>query len=178
MSLSKAFRFCDTTNEALNIISKIFESNNKVFLTKNEEELFLNMKINLPTGDEQEIKLILRKIESMENATKDELLEKIKILEEENKKLKDEINKLKKDNIKKDNIIKSLTKNQNNNITEKNEEGFCDNAKITIIIENIDLKNKIEGIKNLFIKIIYNNEIREIEFDIEKKNEINKIFEL
>ena len=122
MSLSKAFRFCDTTNEALNIISKIFESNNKVFLTKNEEELFLNMKINLPTGDEQEIKLNLRKIESMENATKDELLEKIKILEEENKKLKDEINKLKKDNIKKDNIIKSLTKNQNNNITEKNEE--------------------------------------------------------
>ena len=105
MSLSKAFRFCDTTNEALNIISKIFESNNKVFLTKNEEELFLNMKINLPTGDEEEIKLILRKIESMENATKDELLEKIKILEEENKKLKDEINKLKKDNIKKDNIL-------------------------------------------------------------------------
>ena len=74
--------------------------------------------------------------------------------------------------------------NKINNECEKhknekiNEEGFCDSAKITIIIENIDLKNKIEGIKNLFIKIIYNNEIREIEFDIEKKNEINKIFEL
>ena len=83
--------------------------------------------------------------------------------------------KYKKSKLNYENYQNECRKYQNEKI---NEEGFCDNAKITIIIENIDLKNKIEGIKNLFIKIIYNNEIREIEFDIEKKNEINKIFEL
>lgn len=72
-------------------------------------------------------------------------------------------------------INKECQKYKNEKI---NEEGFCDNAKISIIIENIDLKNKIEGIKNLFIKIVYNNEIKEIEFEIEKNYELNKKFEL
>ena len=37
MSLSKAFRFCDNTDEALDIISKIFETNNKYYLSKGNE---------------------------------------------------------------------------------------------------------------------------------------------
>ena len=123
MKLSKTFRFCDNTNEALNIISKIFESNNKCFLSKDDEDLNLHLKINLPSGDEQEIKLKLEKIESMENATKEELLERIKLLEEENKELKQEINILIKENNKKDDIIKSLSMNQKtNNLTKNNNE--------------------------------------------------------
>ena len=120
MKLSKTFRFCDNTNEALNIISKIFESNNKCFLSKDDEDLNLHLKINLPSGDEQEIKLKLEKIESMENATKEELLERIKLLEEENKELKKEINILIKENNKKDDIIKSLSMNQKTNNLTKN----------------------------------------------------------
>ena len=122
MSLSKAFRFCDNTDEALDIISKIFETNNKYYLSKNDEEIILHLKIDLPNGKEQEIQLNLPKIESLEEASKDELLEKIKNLEEENKSLKNEINKLKKDIIKKDKIIESLSKNQNNNFAEKEAE--------------------------------------------------------
>jgi len=120
MSLSKAFRFCDDINEALNIISKIFESNNKYYISNEGDDLILHLKINLPSGDEQEIELNLKKIESIENASKEELLEKIKLLEEENQKLKEEISMLKIDNIKKDKIIKSFTNNQNNNIQAEN----------------------------------------------------------
>ena len=122
MSLCKAFRFCDNTDEALDIISKIFETNNKYYLSKNDEELILHLKIDLPNGKEQEIQLTLPKTESLDDSTKDELLQKIKILEEENKSLKCEINKLKKDIIKKDKIIESLSKNQNNDLTEKERE--------------------------------------------------------
>ena len=140
MKLSKTFRFCDNTNEALNIISKIFESNNKCFLSKDDEDLNLHLKINLPSGDEQEIKLKLEKIESMENATKEELLERIKLLEEENKELKQEINILIKENNKKDDIIKSLSMNQKtNNLTKNNNEATkeMNNEEEADLVENI-----------------------------------------
>ena len=78
MSLSKTFRFCDDISEALNIISKIFELENKYYISNGEDELILHLKINLPSGDDQEIQLNLKKIESIENVSKDELLEKIK----------------------------------------------------------------------------------------------------
>ena len=156
MSLSKTFRFCDDISEALNIISKIFESKNKYYISNEEDELILHLKINLPSGDEQEIELNLKKIESFENASKDELLEKIKILEEENKRLKEEISMLKIDNIKKDKIIKSLTKNQNNNIQAENnneeiiesnneEEELNENILNTDIIQTQEEINFIEN---------------------------------
>ena len=157
MSLSKAFRFCDNINEALNIISKIFDSK-KCGLTQdnnNKENLSLYLKINLPSGDEQEINLNLNKIEDIENASKKELIEKIKELEEENSRLKNEINKLKKENSKKDNIIKSLSNNKNNQIEAKEEEinnfkneeeeELDENTINTSIIKNDDELNFIEN---------------------------------
>ena len=122
MSLSKAFRFCDNTEEALDIFSKIFETENKYNLSEKDEELIFYLKIYLPNGNEQEIQLNLKKIESLEDVSKDKLFEKIKLLEKENKSLKLEINKLKKDLIKKDKIIESLSKKQNNNFNENGEE--------------------------------------------------------
>ena len=156
MSLSKTFRFCDDISEALNIISKIFELENKYYISNGEDELILHLKINLPSGDEQEIQLNLKKIESIENVSKDELLEKIKILEEENKRLKEEISMIKIDNIKKDKIIKSLTKNQNNNIQAENnnekiiesnneEEELDENILNTDIIQTQEEINFIEN---------------------------------
>lgn len=70
MMLSKAFRFCDNINEAINTISKIFESYNKSFIKKgnSEDELILFLKINLPSGEEQKIKLTLYKIETSEKS--------------------------------------------------------------------------------------------------------------
>ena len=92
------------------------------------------------------------------NSQRDHFTEQYNKTKEEYNKINDECQKYKNEKI--------------------NEEGFCDNAKISIIIENIDLKNKIEGIKNLFIKIVYNNEIKQIEFEIEKNYELNTKLEL
>ena len=131
--------------------SKIFIfSNNSSFVASSILSIFL--KINLPSGDEQEIKLKLEKIESIENVTKEELLERIKLLEEENKELKKEINILIKENNKKDDIIKSLSKNQKTNNLAKNyndvkkeinsdEEGDLDENTI-----NTDILNSQEEI--------------------------------
>lgn len=172
MSLSKIFRFYDNTTEALNMISKIFESNNKYYLSKDIEDLIIHLKINLPNGDEQEIELNLKKIESMENASKDELLEKIKILEEENKRLKAEINKLKKDNIKKDKIIASLSNNKNSieidnkdeEINELNneEEELDENMINTDIIQTQEEVNFIEN----RLKQIYYFQNKNIKYEL------------
>ena len=173
MSLSKAFRFCDDINEALNIISKIFESNNKYYISNEGDDLILHLKINLPSGDEQEIELNLKKIGSIENASKEELLEKIKLLEEENQKLKEEISMLKIDNIKKDKIIKSLSNNQNNNIQAENsnekiiesnneEEELDENVLDTEIIQTEEEINFIEN----RLKQIYYFQNKEIKYQL------------
>jgi hypothetical protein len=176
MMLSKVFRFCDNTNEALNIISKIF-INNKSSLKKGniDDHLLLALKINIPSGDEQVIELKLNKKEG-DNSSNEELLQKIKLLEEENKNLKEEIQKLKKDNNRKDKIIESLKKNQpNTNINYNNinggqeennndEEEIDENAINTDIIqtqEELDfVENRLKEInyfknKNIKYQLLY-----------------------
>ena len=60
-----------------------------------------------------------------------------------------------------------------------NKEGFCENAKVTVIIEDVDIKSKIEGIQSISIKLIYNNEERETEFiSGDDNHQINQKFEL
>ena len=167
MMLSKTFRFCDNINEALNIISKIFD--NKSYLKKgnSDDELYLFLKINLPSGEEQEIKLILNKIESTENLSKEELLQKIKRLEEENKNLKQEIILLKNENNKKDKIIEKLKAQTNSNINcedtnneNENHEKNIDENKINTDI--INTQEEIDFIEDRLKKIVYyqNKEIK------------------
>ena len=60
-----------------------------------------------------------------------------------------------------------------------NKEGFCENAKVTVIIEDVDIKSKIEGIQSISIKLIYNDDERETEFiSGSDNNQINQKFEL
>ena len=173
MMLSKAFRFCDTVKEAANIISKIFETNYKSFLQKgnSENELFLFLKINLPSGEEQEIKLTLNKIEIDENLSNEELLKKIKELEKENKSLKEEIAKLRNENNRKDTIIESLTKNQpnlNKNINYINNDENKNNNNVETVDENsintdiINSQEELDFIENRLKQINYfqNKEIK------------------
>ena len=42
-----------------------------------------------------------------------------------------------------------------------NSEGFCENASITVIIDDVNFQTKLEGIKSIGIKIIYNDEVKE-----------------
>ena len=172
MMLSKTFRFCDNINEALNMISKIFESYNKSFLKKgnSENELFLFLKINLPSGEEQEIKLTLNKIETVENLSNEELLQKLKQLKEENNNLKQQILLLKKENSKKDKIIESLTKNLPNTNININYENINNND---IENGNGNGNNNEEEINENSINtdIIYTQE--ELDFIEKRLKEIN-----
>ena len=55
--------------------------------------------------------------------------------------------------------------------TEKlNSEGFCENASITVIIDDVNFQTKLEGIKSIGIKIIYNDEVKETKFKSGKLN--------
>ena len=49
--------------------------------------------------------------------------------------------------------------------TEKlNNEGMCENAKVYGEITDIDIKKKLEGIKEIIIKVIYNEKSEELHF--------------
>ncbi len=65
--------------------------------------------------------------------------------------------------------------------TEKlNEEGLCENAKVYGEITDIDIKRKLEGIKEIILKMIYNEESEEMHFrigDINSNEMLNKSFE-
>ena len=63
--------------------------------------------------------------------------------------------------------------------TEKlNEEGFCENAKISGEITDIDIQHKLKGIKEIVIIVIFNNMREELHFKIgEENSNIKKSFE-
>ena len=57
-------------------------------------------------------------------------------------------------------------------------EGFCENAKITVEITDVSIERPIEGINSIVIKVIYNDEIKEIKLKIGGNNvPVNKKFE-
>ena len=61
-----------------------------------------------------------------------------------------------------------------------NEEGLCENAKIYGEITEIDIKRKLEGIKEIIIKVVYNENSEELHFkigDINSQDMANKSFE-
>ena len=61
-----------------------------------------------------------------------------------------------------------------------NSEGLCENAKVYGEITDIDIKKKLEGIKEIIIKLIYNEKSEELHFkigDINSNEMLNKSFE-
>ena len=59
-----------------------------------------------------------------------------------------------------------------------NSEGLCENAKVYGEITDIDIKKKLEGIKEIIIKLIYNEKSEELHFKMGDSNEmLNKSFE-
>jgi hypothetical protein len=60
-----------------------------------------------------------------------------------------------------------------------NSEGLCENAKVFGEITDIDIKRKLEGIKEIIIKVIYNEKSEELHFkigDINSNEMLNKSF--
>ena len=65
-------------------------------------------------------------------------------------------------------------------VEKMNSEGMCEDAKISGEITDIDLKRQIEGIKEIIIKVIYNEKSEEFHFklgDINNSSMIHKTFE-
>ena len=59
-----------------------------------------------------------------------------------------------------------------------NAEGFCKNAKISGEITDIDIKKKLEGLKEIIILVIFNNKKEELRFKIgSESSNIKKSFE-
>ena len=54
-------------------------------------------------------------------------------------------------------------------------EGFCENAKITVEITDVDIQKEIEGINSIIIKVIYNDKIKEKRLFINKNNNKNNL---
>jgi hypothetical protein len=84
--LSKAFRVCDSLDEAFDTIVSIYESK-KIILNKNNDEMVMILKADLPNGKTEEAKLILRKKEVKKDVLIEELVKRINLLEEKNKNL-------------------------------------------------------------------------------------------
>ena len=60
--------------------------------------------------------------------------------------------------------------------TEKlSPEGFCENAKITVEITDVNIQKEIEGINSIIIKVIYNDDIKEKKLLINEENNNNLI---
>ena len=60
-----------------------------------------------------------------------------------------------------------------------NAEGLCENAKVYGEITDIDIKRKLEGIKEIIIKVVYNDKSEELHFkigDINSSEMLNKSF--
>ena len=45
-----------------------------------------------------------------------------------------------------------------------NSEGFCENAKITVTVEDVDMQTKLEDIKSIGITILYNDIVKKTNF--------------
>ena len=60
-----------------------------------------------------------------------------------------------------------------------NSEGFCENAYVSLEITDVDIRRKLEGIKEIIIRVIYNEKIEDIRFEIgnQNNNELHKKFE-
>ena len=59
-----------------------------------------------------------------------------------------------------------------------NEEGFCEDAKIYGEIKDIDIRHKLEGIREIIIIVIFNNKKEELHFEIgDGATNIKKSFE-
>ena len=75
-------------------------------------------------------------------------------------------------------------KNNFNNLEEQcrlykseklSPEGFCENAKITVEITDVDIQKEIEEINSIIIKVIYNDKIEQKKLFMNNKNKNNNL---
>ena len=85
---SKGFRICENINEAYDILKEIFEAKKSTIKLKENNTAILIIEVGLPGGKTQNAELLLNKKEINKNLLIEELVNKVNILEEDNKKLR------------------------------------------------------------------------------------------
>ena len=95
IKISKGFRICETIKEAYEILEDILEAKKSTIKIQEDNTIILIIEIGLPGGKTQKAELSLIKNEINKDILVEELIKKVNILEEENKKLKEEINEIK-----------------------------------------------------------------------------------
>ena len=118
--LHKNFRCFDNIDEALAGLLEIFEENKYELVSKENDKMFILLKIpKFGKGEETILIEIKKNSLSLKNIC-DNLIQKINVLDKQMKDLNNEINMLKEENRKKDIIIKEL-KEWKDNIIKKEQ---------------------------------------------------------
>ena len=95
VKISRGFKICENISEAYDILEDIFEAKKTKIKRKEDNSIILIIEVSLPGGKIQNAEMFLNKKEINKNILIEELVKKVNALEEENKKLKEEVNEIK-----------------------------------------------------------------------------------
>ena len=178
MASETSSKFNEESRMKIDILMNAFEElgwDNQKDLTQNEILIFLNN--HSPQGEfdttlAQKLFQILD-VDDQNRITVEEFIKGYLQFEADLKKNNDEFNK------------RFIQEQKNyNNLEEQcrlykseklSPEGFCENAKISVEITDVDIQKEIEGISSVIIKVIYNEEIEEKKLMINNKNNNNNL---
>ena len=171
-------KFNEESRMKIDILINAFEElgwDNQKDLTQNDILLFLNKHSKLGKFDQtlaQKLFQILD-VDNQNQITVEEFIKGYLQFEADLKKNNEEFNKR---YVNERNNYNNLEEQCRLYKSEKlSPEGFCENAKITVEITDVDIQKEIEDINGIIIKVIYNEKIEEKKLLINKKNNNNNL---
>ena len=108
LKFSSIFKFCDTIDDALNIILQTFKTK-EIKITKDENNIYLCIDFKLSDNNLDEIKIPLEKEKVQESDIIENICKNLSELKEKNRKLEEEIKQLKIEN---KNLVEQLNKSE------------------------------------------------------------------
>ena len=176
-------KFNEESRLKIDILMNVFEElgwDNQKELTQDDIRYFLNTRAKDNQFDPtlaQKLFSILD-VDDQNKITGEEFIKGYLQFEADLKKNNDEFNKK---FIQEQNNFNNLEEQCRLYKSEKlSPEGFCENAKITVEITDVNIQKEIEGIKGIVIKVIYNDDIEEKRLLINEGNNnliVNEKFE-
>ena len=160
LKFSSIFKFCDTIDDALNIILQTFKTK-EVKIAKNENSVYLCIDLKLNNNNADEIKIPLEKENIKESIIIENICKNLSDIKEQNRKLEEEIKQLKIENQK---LVEKLNKNEPCTLLDIMSKKFCKSkyvlgkdlsSHLTEFGLKDDFKNEITNKFESKAKIIY-----------------------
>ena len=178
MASETSSKFNEESRMKIDILINYFEElgwDNLKDLSQNEILLFLNKHSKQGQFDQtlaQKLFQILD-VDNQNQITVEEFIKGYLQFEADLKKNNDEFNKR---YMQEQNNYNNLEEQCRLYKSEKlSPEGFCENAKITVEITDVDVQKETEGINSIIIKVIYNEKTVEKKLLMNKKNNNNNL---